>query len=136
MHERSHSRATVPSPEQDEPLPHTLAADHPVRVTCRVSSYDIVGHEDLKWPATVRPFVTTHRSYRGRDACSGRGRPNRGGRRCLTCIPGGSRNSSKKPCGRGSTAPAWRTSGASRPDDDCCAGGAPTEARAVSNTRW
>jgi len=62
MHERSHSRATVPSPEQDEPLPHTLAADHPVRVTCRVSSYDIVGHEDRKWPATVGPFVTTHRS--------------------------------------------------------------------------
>jgi hypothetical protein len=62
MHERSHSRATVPSPEQDEPLAHTLAADHPVRVTCRVSSYDIVGHEDRKWPATVGPFVTTHRS--------------------------------------------------------------------------
>ena len=62
MHERSHSRATVPSPEQDEPLAHTLAADHPVRVTCRVSSYDIVGHEDRKWPATVGPFATTHRS--------------------------------------------------------------------------
>ena len=67
-HERSHSRATDPSPNRDEPrgctaamtiLAYTLAADHPVRVTCRVRSCEIVGHEDGKWPATVGPFVTT-----------------------------------------------------------------------------
>jgi hypothetical protein len=38
---------------------HTLAADHPVWVTCRARSYDIVGDEDRTWPATVGSFVTT-----------------------------------------------------------------------------
>jgi hypothetical protein len=66
-HERSQSRATDPSPNRDEPRSctgddnscHTLPTDHPVRVTCRVRSCDIVGHEARKRPATVGPFVTT-----------------------------------------------------------------------------
>ena len=67
-HERSHSRATDPSPNRDEPrtctgamtiLAHTLAADHLVRVTCRVRSCDIVVHEAHNRTCHGRTFVTT-----------------------------------------------------------------------------
>jgi hypothetical protein len=66
-HAPSHSRVADPSPDPDEAQ---APVDHPLRMTCRVSSCDMVcgeAHERSATACAAEALAATGPSYRGRD---------------------------------------------------------------------